>query len=245
MKSINLPSAEIVEDYAFGSCEALAAVKFGNELESVHSRAFSECDSLERMTIPLKENIFDADDVFSGCVALKHVDLVERAALQETIAALHFDSWRNSMNREIDSIHQILPITNAGNVGVLPMVGGKVPAIERWIRTILIKIAHYKGEHLRVLNEASTTLQYALPRDIVTNSVIPFLALPPHTFEDEYEEYSEGEEAEDNEDEDELEEEYSEWEESEDSEDELEGEYSEGEEAEDDEYSNGNEVEGM
>ncbi len=34
------------------------------------------------------------------------------------------------------------------------------------------------------MNEATTTLQLTLPKDIVTNNVLPFLELPPHTFEE-------------------------------------------------------------
>ena len=63
--------------------------------------------------------------------------------------------------------------------------GEKVRAIPTWIRSVLRKIVRYKEEHRRVLDEAATTLQLALPRDTVMNNVLPFLALPSHTFEGE------------------------------------------------------------
>jgi len=53
-----------------------------------------------------------------------------------------------------------------------------------WIRSVIGKIIHYQAEHQRLLDEeVATTLQLALPRDIVMNSVLPFLELPTYTFE--------------------------------------------------------------
>uniref|UniRef100_A0A7S2E6T2 Leucine-rich repeat domain-containing protein n=1 Tax=Ditylum brightwellii TaxID=49249 RepID=A0A7S2E6T2_9STRA len=111
--SINLPSAKFVEGYAFRYCEALAVVKFGSKLERIERRAFVDCTALERITIPLKDGIIAADDIFTECDNLKHVDQVE-GELHETIAALQLEEWRNDMNEEIDSINQILPTVSAG-----------------------------------------------------------------------------------------------------------------------------------
>ena len=47
----------------------------------------------------------------------------------------------------------------------------------------LRKIIDYQTEHDRILEEAATTLQFALPRDIMMTNVLPFLTLPAHTFE--------------------------------------------------------------
>jgi len=52
-----------------------------------------------------------------------------------------------------------------------------------WIRSVLRKIIEYKGEHRCILNETATTLQLALPYDIVNNNVLPFLEVPSYTFE--------------------------------------------------------------
>ena len=173
-----MPSARIVGEGAFTSCENLTNVKFGKDLESIGRKAFLNCSSLERITIPLKENLITADNIFTGCEKLKHVDLAG-GEVDETIAALHLGEWRNDMEEDIGSINQILLDTIPGNWN---NVGGKARAIRRWIRSVLRNIIHYQTEHDRLLDEVATTLQLALPRDIMVR-VLPFLALPPHTFE--------------------------------------------------------------
>ena len=148
-----------------------------------------DCHSLERITIPLKDYIFTDDNIFQACDDLNHVHLVEGALLQETIAALLLEEWRNDMNREVDSIKQILPDTDAG--GICAEIhdyeyddpGGKASAIRTWNGMLLRKTVHYQAEHQRLLNVAATALQFALPQDIVMNSVLSFLALPSHRFE--------------------------------------------------------------
>ena len=83
------------------------------------------------------------------------------------------------MNEEIDSINQILPNAPAGGWND---DGEKAIVIRTWIGSVLRKIAHYKAEHQRILDEAADTLEVGLPRDIVMKSVLPFLELPTHTF---------------------------------------------------------------
>mmetsp|Transcript_4636 Transcript_4636/g.5898 ORF Transcript_4636/g.5898 Transcript_4636/m.5898 type:complete len:133 (-) Transcript_4636:358-756(-) len=125
-----------------------------------------------------------ADRIFSFCDNLRHVDLVE-GELHETIAALQFEEWRNDVNEEIDSINQILPTVSAGggDVGEFDE-GEKAQAIRTWIRSVIGKIIHYQAEQQRLLDEeVATTLQLALPQDIVMNNVLPFLELPSYTFE--------------------------------------------------------------
>eukprot|EP00984_Skeletonema_dohrnii_P002002 scaffold667_cov103-Skeletonema_dohrnii-CCMP3373.AAC.14 len=85
LRSINLPSARIVELRAFDECTALTNVKFGDKLESIRRGAFDGCTSLERITIPLKDDTITDDNTFQGCDNLKHVDLVE-GEVHETIA---------------------------------------------------------------------------------------------------------------------------------------------------------------
>ena len=130
--------------------------------------------------MPLKDGIFTELDSFGGCDGLKHVDLVEGELLNETVAALHLEDWRNDMNEEINSINRILPETPAGNGDDEFDHAPKAREIERWIGSLLDKLAHYKAEHQRLLGETETTLQLALPREIVMNNIIPFLELPPH-----------------------------------------------------------------
>eukprot|EP00985_Skeletonema_marinoi_P016683 scaffold8993_cov207-Skeletonema_marinoi.AAC.39 len=186
--SIDLPSARIVEEYAFNYCRTLTDVTFGSELERIEEAAFYDCPSLERITIPLKDGIIAAADIFIGCYNLKQVDLVE-GPIHETVAALQLEEWRNDMNEEIDSINQILPTASAGRWG--HVVGDKARVIRAWMRSVLGKIIHYKAQHQRLLDEAATSLQLALPRDIVMNNVLPFLELSSYAFELEDEEEEE------------------------------------------------------
>eukprot|EP00985_Skeletonema_marinoi_P023727 scaffold15942_cov74-Skeletonema_marinoi.AAC.3 len=183
LTSINLPSAKIVERRAFAYCTALTNVIFGKELESILGGAFYECTSLERITIPLKDGIIAADDIFQGCENLKHVDLVQGEVLRDTIAAFILDEWKNDMNDKLGVINQSLPTTPAGDE--YEYVGGKAVAIQMWIRSVLHNIIHYKAQHRNILNEAAITLQSFLTNDIVLENVLPLLELPSFTFEGE------------------------------------------------------------
>jgi len=190
--SIDLPSAKIVERSAFIFCRALTDAKFSNELERIEMGAFVNCRSLERIIIPLKDGVIAADNIFRGCDNnLMHVNLVQ-GPVHETIAALLMEEWGNDMYEEIDSINQILPTVDAGSVYYYEIShhddGGKARAIRTWIRSVLRKIIHYKAEHQRIVDEAATYLQLALPRDIVIKNALPFLELPSYTFEVELEE---------------------------------------------------------
>eukprot|EP00984_Skeletonema_dohrnii_P026191 scaffold15500_cov152-Skeletonema_dohrnii-CCMP3373.AAC.2 len=186
LRDINLLTAKIVVSDTFYNCKALAEVKFGSKLESIEGIAFTCSDSLERITIPLKDGLINGDRAFVGCDNFKHVDLVQ-GPIHETIAALLLEEWRNDMNAEIDSINLILPNTCAGgwdNAANRWNEAEKAQAIRTWIRSVLRKIIHYKAEHQRLLDEeVATTLQLVLPQDIVVNNVIPFLELPSFTFE--------------------------------------------------------------
>ena len=194
LRVINMQSVRILEREAFGFCEALMEVKFGSKLESFGWSPFLNCTSLERITIPLKDGLIDdSDSTFMGCERLEHVDLIE-GEIHEAIAALHLDEWRNDMNEEIDSINKDLLDSPGGGwddeYDYDP--GEKASDIYSWIRSVLRKIIHYQTKHGRILDEAATTLQFALPQDIMMNNVLPFLALPSHTFEveeDEDEDY--------------------------------------------------------
>ena len=57
LKSINLPSIRILGVDALHECKALTDVKFGNKLERIEGGAFDFCESLERITIPLKDGM--------------------------------------------------------------------------------------------------------------------------------------------------------------------------------------------
>ena len=178
LSSIDLPSIMIVRDYAFTDCTNLINAKFGENV-SLDEWAFDNCPSLERITLPLKDGIM-WDETFRQCVNLNHVDLI--GGVHETVAALLMEEWKNDMIQEIDSINQILPNTHAGT-NCNADIGEKAQAIQTWIRSVLRKIIHYKAKHRCYVNEAAATLQCALPNDIMLKNVLPFLELPPYTFE--------------------------------------------------------------
>jgi hypothetical protein len=147
LRSINLPSVKIVEELAFDSCTGLTDVNFGDKLESIGGQAFYCCVSLERIAIPLNHRIIAADDIFTECRNLKHVDLV--GGVLETIAALHLEDWRNDMNAAIDDINQILPKTYAGRYYHNDDydVGYKTRAVREWMRSVRHKLDDYKDQH--------------------------------------------------------------------------------------------------
>ena len=184
LSSIDLPSAKIVEWGAFIGCANLASAKFGKELELIGRGAFLDCTSLERITLPLKDGMITDDNIFQRCYKLNHVDLVEGAMLDQTVAALLMDEWKNDMKDEIDSINRNLPNTHSGG-DCYSDVGEKAQTIRTWFSSVLRKIIHYKAEHRRCLNVAAAALQQALPNDIVLKNVLPFLELPSHTFDGE------------------------------------------------------------
>ncbi len=187
LRSIDLTSAAVVERRAFCGCEDLRDAKFSSKLEIIEGEAFHECTSLERITIPLEDGMITADHgTFNECENLKHVDLAD-GELHETIAALHLEKWRNDMNEEIYFINRILPEDDTivrffYHYGIVP--GDKADVIRRWIRSVIHKINRYKAKHQRLMDEAASILQLALPHDIVMNSVLPFfLHLPLFSFE--------------------------------------------------------------
>ena len=94
--------------------------------------------------------------------------------------------WKNDMYDEIDAINHILPNKPAGRTGSRDdegEIGENAFAVRTWIRSILYKIIDYKTEHSLILNEAATTLQLALPNEIVNKNVLAFLELSSYTFE--------------------------------------------------------------
>ena len=184
LSSIDLLSIKIVEQYVFTGCTNLTNAKFGKDLESIGEETFRGCPSLESITLPLKDGMISHDDTFLECKKLESVDLVEGAVMDESIAALLMEQWKNDMNEEIDAINQILSNTPAGNSN-MNEAGGKAREIRTWISSVLRKYTHYKSEHRRYLNEAAAILQTATPYDIVIKNVLLFVELPSDTFEGE------------------------------------------------------------
>ena len=103
------------------------------------------------------------------------ITLIWLRGVHETVAALLMEEWKNYMNKEIDAINRILPITPFGGYRD---AGGKAQEIRAWVTSVLRKYTHYKAEHRRYLNVACSALHSALPNDIVLRNVLPFLELP-------------------------------------------------------------------
>ena len=169
LSSVDLPSIKTVEKNAFYGCWNLTNAKFGKDLESIGEWAFKHCSSLERITLPLKNDVITNNNTFQGCVKLEHVDLVEK--VHEVIAALNFEERKTDLSNKLDSINHILASVK---------VGGKTQAIRVWMKTVLRKISHYANEHRHCLNVAAAALQPALTNDILFKSIFPFIELP-HT----------------------------------------------------------------
>ncbi len=179
LRNINLPSTKIVQLWAFDDCDDLASAQFSSKLERIDEMAFSGSTSLKRITIPLKDGVITRKDIFLRCGNLKQVDLVVGGELHDSIAALQFSA---------ESINQSL--RDASKWGDNDY-GGKASAIRSWLRLVLHNIPHYKAAHLRSLDAAATTLEMALPRDIVMDNVLSFLELPPCRLgEEDYSIYS-------------------------------------------------------
>lgn len=76
LRSINLPSARSVENFAFAECTALTDVRFSSKLERIFSGAFDDCTFLERITIPLKDGMIREENTFLCCFNLNQVHLL-------------------------------------------------------------------------------------------------------------------------------------------------------------------------
>ena len=195
LRSINLPSIKAVDRSAFSNCESIVTIGLGKDLNLVKEMAFFSCHHLRRITVPLKNGLFETDDVFMECGDLESIDLIEGAVIRDTIAALQLEEWRDDMNYEMHSINEILPEKKAGDQdyynewggGEDDVVGEKTVAVREWIAIVLGKIIEYKSKHRRLLNETARVLEVNLPNNVMENCVLPFLDLPSHIFEGEVE----------------------------------------------------------
>ena len=82
-----MPTIRDIEDFAFDSCDQLTDVEMP-EVERIGDGAFQSCTLLRRIAIPLKDGIFQDDDVFDYCENLSTVDIV--GGIHKTI----FYTWR-------------------------------------------------------------------------------------------------------------------------------------------------------
>ena len=76
LRSVAVPSVRSIGGLAFDCCFELYHVECGEVLETVGERAFHGCSHLERITLPLKEDII-TDNSSIDCSNLASVHLVE------------------------------------------------------------------------------------------------------------------------------------------------------------------------
>ena len=159
LRSIKSLSVRTVQKWAFTHCLKLAEAEFGVNLESIGFNSFYHCDVLQRIAIPLKDNLFPIDtderrcNQFDSCENLTTVDLVGAEGIHNTISSLLLKSWRNKMNQEINRINEVLP-------NILGL--SKAEMVRLCIRSVINKLEHYKAEHKRLLKEHMTQLELAV-----------------------------------------------------------------------------------
>jgi hypothetical protein len=156
LQKIKMPSVRAIGYGACYGCGQLTDVELGDKLEKIMLHGFEDCPRLQRIAIPLKENMFPLDTIsrytqFDHCGKLSRVDPV--GGIHKTISSLLLESWKDDMNQEIDHINQVLPNTPSHE---------KTNAIQRWIRSVLRTIDHYRAEHYALLNEDMTQLELAV-----------------------------------------------------------------------------------
>jgi hypothetical protein len=154
LQRVKLPKVKTIGRCAFAA-SGVQDAEFGKDLETMGSGSFWG-SKLRRIAIPLKDDMFQLNDhsgnytQFHGCRNLTAFDLV--GGIHKTVASLHFESWRDEMNAEIQRINQLM----------LPNSSGKTDVTRQWIQSVLIRIESYKAEHRALLKEATTLLELAL-----------------------------------------------------------------------------------
>jgi len=157
LRKIKMPTVRTIGRFAFSRCsEQLTDVELP-AVERIGQSSFFRCVTLQRVSIPLKDNMFPLDTLhqrytqFNACENLTTVDLV--GGIHKTISSLLLECLRDEMNQEIDRINQVLPNTH---------VDEKTAVIQEWIESVINRMEHYKAEHNRLLMEDMTQLELAV-----------------------------------------------------------------------------------
>lgn len=94
LKSIKIPYVRTVHLFAFAYCVQLSDVEFGSDLERIDIKSFYNCLSLQRITIPLKENLFPFETDFVQ-------QLLILRGLRRCTKLSHLCSWRGGKMKYI------------------------------------------------------------------------------------------------------------------------------------------------
>ena len=154
---LKLPTVITIGVGAFFTCQRLIAVELSERLETIGIGAFQFCTQLQRISVPLKRDLFVYDHIderytqFYNCSQLTTVDLV--GGIHKTVASFHMDIWRAEMIAEINRINLVLPGTSTFE---------KADEIRQWMELVIDRMDHYKAEHYRYVKEGITFLELAL-----------------------------------------------------------------------------------
>ena len=157
LTELKLPSIITIGNHAFWNCKRLTDIELSGRLQTIGKSAFYNCESLQRIAIPLKRDLFEFSnmwqkyDQFDDCRQLTTIDLV--GGIHKTVASLHMESWRTEMNEEINQINQVLPNAPADE---------KTDEIRQWMHSVVDKMDQFKDKHYRYVKEGITLLELAL-----------------------------------------------------------------------------------
>ena len=165
LRSVKSLSVRTIRRSAFNNCCQLIDAEFGIDLETVGNHSFYNCFNLQRITIPLKDNMFpivfnyddSGDDYrytqFDRCDKLTTIELVGAERIQNTISSLFMERWRYGMSELFGSINRELPNTNPYQ---------KTDLIRFWINEFINGMERCKAGHNRFLKEHMTLLELAI-----------------------------------------------------------------------------------
>eukprot|EP00985_Skeletonema_marinoi_P027932 scaffold23570_cov104-Skeletonema_marinoi.AAC.1 len=136
---------------AFQDC-AVTELDLPLGLEVVEGQAFGGCQSLTRVSMPLKGGMIQ-DGAFISCSRLVRIDLI--GGIHDFVSSLHLEGWKDTMKAEIDRINQDLPLSSVRGVD-------KTTAIQEWMQSVLDSTEQYKVAHYAMLKECMSVLELAV-----------------------------------------------------------------------------------
>ena len=75
LTSISLHSVNVIEESAFWNCSELISADLGDSVLSMMANVFKNCTKLQTVTLPCSTKTVDDDTTFSGCTAIRNVNL--------------------------------------------------------------------------------------------------------------------------------------------------------------------------
>ena len=150
IESVKFASPLRVGKYAFEDCEKLTEVELPEEVKGVECGAFEFCPSLERISMPLKDGIFEDEAVYC-CEKLTTINII--GSIHKTINYLSLESWRNEIHDEIDRVNRVLPDADQKE---------KTHIIQQWMKSVIGVVEYCKNEHHNLIHEAMIQLDLAL-----------------------------------------------------------------------------------